>query len=217
MVHGVDVLMFDSSSSSYGSASADPFGDRFTRIEDFYEESDLPPGHLAKTTKKVHRAFDQDSQRTCRHKEMSQSLSEGNIDFRSYRVQFPAVQVNHTRLASDEIPIRYSEETPVSSSSSRGAASSLSSRGRSVLRSPSPSKLEDIKEASLSSEKLLKTPPKRSRSPMKQLFGEHGWLGRSMSMSELPNEEYHKKTGLKQWGGKLKERVEHLVSSARNA
>jgi hypothetical protein len=47
---------------------------------------------------------------------------------------------------------------------------------------------------------------------MKQLFGEHGWLGKSMSMKELPTAEY-RKGGIKHWGGKLKERVEHLVFS----
>lgn len=44
---------------------------------------------------------------------------------------------------------------------------------------------------------------------MKQLFGSHGWLGKSMSMKELPSE----KGGFKQLGGKLKQRIEHLVGS----
>jgi hypothetical protein len=46
----------------------------------------------------------------------------------------------------------------------------------------------------------------------KLLFGEGGWLGRSMSMKDLdePSERY-RKTGLKQWGEKLKQRVEDLV------
>ena len=47
---------------------------------------------------------------------------------------------------------------------------------------------------------------------MKQLFGDNGWLGQSMSVKELPGEVHRKKPGLKEWGGKLKERVEHLVS-----
>ena len=122
-------------------------------------------------------------------------------------------QINQKRLASDEIPIQYSEEPPVSSSSSRELTSGSSSRGRSFLRSPSLSDLENIDEARLSSGRVPKRSTKRARSPMKQLFGEHGWLGRSMSMNELPTEEYRKKTGFKQWGGRLKERVEHLVGS----
>ena len=48
---------------------------------------------------------------------------------------------------------------------------------------------------------------------MKQLFGPHGWLGKSMSMKELPSE----KGGFKQFGGKLKQRIEHLVSSGTMA
>lgn len=53
-------------------------------------------------------------------------------------------------------------------------------------------------------------PKKRARSPMKRMFGEGGWLGKSMSMNELPSEEY-RKTGLKHWGGKLKQGVSSLV------
>ena len=45
---------------------------------------------------------------------------------------------------------------------------------------------------------------------MKQFFGERGWLGKSTSMKELPSAEY-RKGGIKHWGGKIKERVEHLV------
>ena len=77
-------------------------------------------------------------------------------------------------------------------------------------RSTSPVKyLDDLKE-----EVVVDGPPspvKRSRSPMKKMFGENGWLGRSASMKEMPNEQY-KKTGLKHWGGKIKQRVEDLVS-----
>lgn len=150
------------------------------------------------------------------HKGMSQSLSEGNIDFRSASAELLANHLNLTKLASNEIPIRYSEDNPISSNSSRFVTSSSSSRGRSFLRSPSPYKLDNDQLPSLSPEKLLNQPPKRSRSPMKQLFGERGWLGRSMSMNELPMVEYRKKSAFKQWGGKLKERVEHLVSCKQN-
>lgn len=122
------------------------------------------------------------------------SQSEGNITYRSEVCRKPDTQINHTFLTGDDSHVRFSEE----------------SRGRSLLRTPSPSKqLEDIKEDQSAEPEL--SPPKRSRSPMKQLFGERGWLGKSTSMKELPSEEY-RKTGLKHWGGKIKERVEHLVN-----
>jgi hypothetical protein len=45
---------------------------------------------------------------------------------------------------------------------------------------------------------------------MKKLFGDMGRLGKSMSMKELPSQEYRKK-GFKHWGEKVKECVENLV------
>lgn len=93
-------------------------------------------------------------------------------------------------------------------------------RGRSIRRTPSPaklppsaraaspSKLDDIKEDQPAD--CLLSPTKRSRSPVKQLFGEHGWLGKSASMKELPSEQY-RKTGIKHWGGKLKQRVGEMT------
>lgn len=56
------------------------------------------------------------------------------------------------------------------------------------------------------------TPVKRSRSPMKKMFGENGWLGRSTSMYEIPSEQ-QKRSGLKMWSEKIKHRVEGLVRS----
>lgn len=84
-------------------------------------------------------------------------------------------------------------------------------------RTPSPTRLNDIKEEQgtnsfiENSAALPPSPIKRSRSPAKQLFGEQGWLGRSTSMRELPSEEF-RKTGIKHWGGKLKQRIEYIVS-----
>lgn len=84
-------------------------------------------------------------------------------------------------------------------------------------RTPSPRRLNDIKEEQGTNsfiENSAAYPPspiKRSRSPVKQLFGEQGWLGRSTSMRELPSEEF-RKTGIKHWGGKLKQRIEYIVS-----
>lgn len=84
-------------------------------------------------------------------------------------------------------------------------------------RTPSPRKLNDIKEEHGSNSFIENSAPspsspiKRSRSPAKQLFGEQGWLGRSTSMKELPSEEF-RKTGIKHWSGKLKQRIEYIVS-----
>ena len=176
-------------------ANSNPFrDDRNTRLGDFYDVSERP-----KTPAK-----DGKHQPTYRHNGMSHSLSEGNVDFRCLGTQRPP-EFHHLRLASNEIPIRLSEEIVVSPPLSP-------SRGRSGPRTPSPFKLEDIKE-DLSPEEHPKNPPKRSRSPVKQLFGHNGWLRKSTSMKELPSEEYRKagNSAFKHWGGKIKQRVEHLV------
>ncbi|KAH0542001.1 hypothetical protein FGG08_003550 [Glutinoglossum americanum] len=79
-------------------------------------------------------------------------------------------------------------------------------------RSGSPTKVQFVGE-NLREEVVVEipqSPPKRSRSPMKKMFGENGWLGRSTSMKEKPSEQYQK-TGLKHWGGKLRQRVEGLT------
>lgn len=68
----------------------------------------------------------------------------------------------------------------------------------------------------LKEEVTLDDPPspyKRSRSPMKKMFGDHGWLGRSMSLKELPVEQPRASTGFKNLGERIKKRVEHLASS----
>ena len=131
---------------------------------------------------------------------ISHSQSEGNIDFRAPPTNAHSLRVGKTFALRGESYARSSEESTTASSFSRG---------RSISRTPSPVKiLEDIKEDQSPSSPVV--PPKRSRSPMKQLFGEGGWLGKSTSFKELPDEEYRKK-GLKRWGGKIKQRVEDLV------
>lgn len=93
--------------------------------------------------------------------------------------------------------------------SSEESSDSSFSRGRTTSRTASPIKLlEDIKEDQAAGSPA--TPPKRSRSPMKQLFGEGGWLGKTSSMKDSPDEEYRKK-GIKNWGGRIKQRVEDIV------
>lgn len=135
---------------------------------------------------------------------MAHSQSEGNIDFRSRGIKDHNLRVGKTfESAAGDYYTRSSEDTDASSFS----------RGRTITRTPSPVKaLEDIKEDQASNSPP--SPTKRSRSPFKQMFGEKGWLGRSTSMNELPNEKY-RKTGIKHWGGKIKQRVENLVSLIR--
>lgn len=137
---------------------------------------------------------------------MSHSQSEGNIDFRSHGIKDHNLRVGKTfERAAGDYYTRSSEDTDASSSFSRG---------RTITRTPSPVKaLEDIREDPAS--KTPPSPTKRSRSPFKQMFGENGWLGRSTSMNELPNEKY-RKNGIKHWGGKIKQRVENLVSLNRS-
>ncbi|KAI4284822.1 MAG: hypothetical protein L6R38_001158 [Xanthoria sp. 2 TBL-2021] len=92
-------------------------------------------------------------------------------------------------------------------------------RSRPTPRTPSPIKiLGDIKEDPISEgfhgqglqKSLPMDPPaspvKRSRSPIKHLFGERGFFGRSASMKELPSEE-HRKKGMKHLVEKLNERM----------
>lgn len=83
------------------------------------------------------------------------------------------------------------------------------SRSRMPNRTPSPNKLDNIHEDQPMD--FTPSPPKRSRSPVKQLFGEHGWLGRTTSMKEVPNEEY-RKSGFKHWSEKIKQRFGGMVS-----
>lgn len=130
---------------------------------------------------------------------MPHSQSENNIDFRAPPTNVHSLRVGKVFVVRGDNTARSSEESGESSFS----------RGRSVSRTPSPVKLlEDIKEAQSPESPL--PPTKRARSPIKQLFGEGGWLGKSTSMKEPPDEEYRKK-GIKHWGGKLKQRVEDLV------
>ena len=127
---------------------------------------------------------------------MSHSYSDGSMHYRSGQANMRSPRLEDAVTTQGFPYIRFADDDdpPIFPSP----------RGRAVTRTPSPVKqLEDIKEeASVSP----KAPPKRSRSPVKQLFGEKGWLGRSTSMKELPSEEY-RKTGIKVWGGKLKQRM----------
>ncbi|KAL8696932.1 MAG: hypothetical protein Q9224_002543 [Gallowayella concinna] len=144
-----------------------------------------------------------------RPKGMSYSASENNISFRRPpghgQVSFDQSQEHDDY---DDASI-YSQESP----------SFAHSRGRLGHRTPSPVKiLEDIKEDQTSegnhnhkAQMLLGldppvSPVKRSRSPIKQLFGDKGFHGRSASMKELPSEASRKK-GVKHFVEKLNQRV----------
>ncbi len=161
---------------------------------------------------------------------MSQSRSDSHLNYRSpparprtspFRQETPDFRSNYVKIGDDF------HRSPIPSPT----------RGRLCSRTPSPNKLNDINEDQTTDfpnysptyspayspphspafshvyplGKLPPSPTKRSRSPMKQLFGQHGWLGRSTSMKELPSDEY-RKTGFKHWSGKLKQRVEEIVS-----
>lgn len=130
---------------------------------------------------------------------MSQSHSEGNMQYQ-HRPAFSHDRENAGTLGGFPY-IRFAgEDDPP-----------LLGRGRTAYRPPSPVKpLGDIKEEESVAAKT--PPPKRAHSPIKQLFGERGWLGRSTSMKELPSEEY-RKTGVKHWGGKIKEKMLGKVCS----
>ncbi len=134
-----------------------------------------------------------------RPKGMTQSRSEGNMFHRA-----PPPRIN-TRF---EPVLRETRNYPVAIGPDKSPPRRSPTRGRSVLRAASPAKLDDIAENQITNSPS--SPIKRSRSPVKQLFGERGWLGRSTSMKELPSEEY-RKTGFKHWGEKLKQKVGEIV------
>ncbi|KAI9836426.1 MAG: hypothetical protein M1819_001457 [Sarea resinae] len=88
----------------------------------------------------------------------------------------------------------------------------LADRGRSMNRvSHEKSKDMPPQATSESATNLVK----RSRSPMKKMFGEKGLLGRSVSAKDLQSDQ-NKKTGFKAWGGKIKERVGEFTGDLVN-
>ena len=135
---------------------------------------------------------------------MSQSQSEQNVMF---IVDPKATNASRFNLSNHQHTFSYSNLDE------RGFPLPAN-RGRAATRTPSPIKHEEASGG----ETMLDSPPsssKRQRSPMKKMFGENGWLGRSTSMKEMPSEHY-RKTGLKHWGGKIKQRVEDLVCPSVN-
>ena len=156
--------------------------------------------------------FRDDTQRNSnltRYRGLPHSQSESSVDFWR-KVHKRGVSSSGTENSGSD-RIRLSEDTTSGSSSS---ASASASRGRSLLRTPSPTKeLDTIKEDPSSSEASPALPVKRSRSPVKQLFGENGWLGKSPSKDAPPEEQ--KEPALKRWGEKLRRRVDHMVCKSQ--
>lgn len=163
-------------------------------MEEFYEHRCDSPAKIDENSQELL------TSNFYRPKGMSQSRSEGNMLHRAppprIKTRFdpvlPETTEHHVAIEPEINPSRRSPK-----------------RGRVAVRTPSPAKLDDIAENP--STDFPPSPIKRSRSPVKQLFGEHGWLGRSTSMKELPSEEY-RKTGFKHWGEKLKQKVGEIVS-----
>ncbi|KAL8657866.1 MAG: hypothetical protein Q9226_001499 [Calogaya cf. arnoldii] len=129
-------------------------------------------------------------------------------------------QPGYKEVAFQETQAHIDQDSPDSQSMySQESPSFAPPRGRPTPRTPSPIKvLSDIKEDHTSEgfhdrsfQKSLPmdppaSPTKRSRSPMRQLFGERGFFGRSASMKELPSEE-HRKKGMKHLVEKFNERM----------
>ena len=168
-----------------------PFNDhneRYTRLSDMYESEDQEA--IAKAAHAMHEGAA--AKKRGKAAGISQSRSEGNIQHPHRPTLSPDHDNTHTLGGFPYIRFADENDPP------------LSDRGRAAHQSPSPVKpLDDIEEEG---SVAPRTPPRRAHSPIKQLFGEKGWLGRSTSMKELPSEEY-RKTGIKHWGGKIKEKM----------
>jgi hypothetical protein len=107
------------------------------------------------------------------------------------------------------IPVHISQRSPAQSPSNSSGETAGGSRGRSVHRPSSPIKpLQDVNENEVL--EIRKTSRKRSRSPVKRIFG----LGKSTSLKDIAGEpqaeareeqpDKSKRTGLKVWGDKFK-------------
>jgi len=106
-------------------------------------------------------------------------------------------------------------------SGSQDSLPNSAASGRALTRSP-PKTLDDVSEHDEScipeetQSPYLHTPKKRSRSPMKKMFGENGWLGRSPDevpqvklRSKKPSYPQKEKITMM---GKLRIKLEEFVS-----
>lgn len=205
-------------SHHYDESERSPYHpERFTRPDDLLREyenanaQNSPRAPLLQPTRYQHKP-----------KGLSQSVSENNITFR--RNDDPR-QLPHKPSQY----FQYYDAVNTTANQDSLPSQSARARGRLPARNLSPSKgLEDIEEdqspkpvqdgRSLEEKPILlpTSPTKRSRSPMKQLFGENGFLGRSTSMKELQSEDYRKK-GVKHLGEKFKHCVGGMVSHANHS
>lgn len=177
-------LIVNSNDGYVNSANGNSFGDdRQTTWSDLYRKQD----EVTKSSPHL--------------KGIVHSQSEGSLAFRS---------IPNVIDTSGFHPVG-SKHKDIFAKPGQGVDISLRSppRGRTTSRTPSPVKyLDDVPEEQAVD--LTPSSAKRARSPIKKMFGENGWLGRSTSMKELPTDP-SRKTGLKNWGGKIKQRVEDLV------
>lgn len=126
---------------------------------------------------------------------LPQSRSEGNVrsydDYDREAAEYPGHYLPQWYHSSSYSPEQHQEQ----------AQRHEDSRGR--IRSRPPVKiLEDVDE---DEELTYMSPPRRSRSPHKKLFGENGWLGKT------PTIEKQKRPALRVLGEKIKQRVEDMV------
>ena len=107
--------------------------------------------------------------------------------------------------------VRFSTEED-DESPERSPKTPLHRRDRPLLRAGSPTKLtfEEIMEE-MTEEYAKASSAKRSRSPVKQLFGEGGFLGRSISYKEAPEDRYRKK-GVKHGIDKIRQTLWNKVN-----
>ncbi|KAI9821937.1 MAG: hypothetical protein M1827_002519 [Pycnora praestabilis] len=164
------------------------------------------------------------------------SIANANPFTESHHTRWPDLSEAKTRSKSPDVPFMYK---PKGMSQSRSEGSIAIMTGPNPIntskanvfnktnayaegntgevypirgRSRSPTKyMEKIKEDGVID--FPKSPTKRSGSPLKKMFGENGWLGRSTSLKDMSKEQ-SKKIGLKQLGDKIKQRVEDIVSLA---
>ncbi|KAG8527510.1 uncharacterized protein KY384_007662 [Bacidia gigantensis] len=173
--------------------------ERYAKVEDFLHTDAektpkaIPPQVPPKLPPKAYKS-----------PRMMHSQSEGNVVFRHEPPSSSAgSQSSHMVSSSEEDRTRISEDT---------ASSSSFSRGRPRLRTPSPNKeLERIQEVQPPQSPPF-SPSKRSRSPLKRFLGEKGWLGKSMSMNEMPSGE-NRKSPFRSLGSKIKKGVGNITDN----
>ncbi|KAF4637643.1 hypothetical protein G7Y89_g436 [Cudoniella acicularis] len=166
-----------------------------------YEEYDSQT-HSNQTPRK----YASSPQRYSPSHELSQSHSEdrrGRQRHEEYDSQTHSNQIPHKYASS---PQRHSPSHELSQSHGEDQGGMSPAYHRYMARSRSPTKkLRDVHEMDEfsngrqeESPNLSIEPPRRSRSPMKKMFGEHGWLGKSPDEAEEFNAKGQGNSGGKQ-------------------